>query len=122
MKTLATTIFLTPLLACSALANGDPEDGERVFRKCSSCHSLEQGQRKAGPSLYGVVGSRSGTVEGFKYSDANLNADVVWTEENLAAFLADPRGFMPGTRMIFRGLRDEEDIKDLIAYLALQSQ
>lgn len=100
---------------------GDPDAGAKVFRKCQACHSLEAGQNRVGPSLFGIVGSEAGTAEGFKYSPVMQGSDVVWTPENLDAFLANPREFMSGTRMVFPGLRDPEDRRDVIAYLNAQS-
>ncbi|MEP5731525.1 MAG: c-type cytochrome [Sulfitobacter sp.] len=97
---------------------GDSKKGKKVFKKCRACHKLDEGKNGVGPSLFQIVGSSSGTVEGFKYSDALLNADLEWTPENLSAFLADPKGFLPGNNMSFRGLRKEAEIEDLIAYLA----
>ncbi|MDX8350850.1 c-type cytochrome [Cognatiyoonia sp. IB215182] len=96
--------------------------GEGAFRQCSSCHQVGASARNSsGPQLNGLLGRTIGSVDGFRYSntfgDANAAGDV-WTEENLAAFLADPRGAMPGTKMSFRGVRNEEDIAALIAYLA----
>ena len=121
MKIIALSTLLALGTSPPMLAEGNAEEGERIFRKCASCHSIEEGGRKSGPSLFGIVGAQSGSVEGFRYSDANLSLNVVWDEENLAEFVADPRDFMPGTRMSFRGLRDEQDIENLITYLAQQN-
>lgn len=95
--------------------------GETLWRQCRSCHTIDQGGRNAtGPNLYGVVGQAAGSVDGFRYSnpmqDAAANG-LVWTPEELDAFLEDPRGYMRGTRMSFRGLRDEADRAAMIAYL-----
>jgi nitrite reductase (NO-forming) len=117
---LAQTASQAPAASLVAV-DGDVEAGAKVFRKCQACHSLESGQNRVGPSLFGIVDNAAGTVEGFNYSSAMQGSDVVWTPENLDAFLADPRGFMPGTKMIFAGLRAAEDRRDLIAYLIAQS-
>ncbi|MEX0317732.1 MAG: c-type cytochrome [Ruegeria sp.] len=98
-------------------AVGDPVKGKKVFRKCSACHSLEEGKNGAGPSLHGVVGAASASVEGFKYSGAFQQADLTWSADALARFLADPKGVVPKNRMAFRGLKKEDDIANLIAYL-----
>jgi cytochrome c len=95
--------------------------GEGAFRQCKTCHQVGEGaSNRTGPVLNGMVGRTIGSVEGFRYSDvfqaANAAGDV-WTPENLAAFLADPRGMMAGTKMSFRGVREEADIAALIAYL-----
>ena len=104
-------------LAHPAAAAGDATNGEKVCRKCMACHSAEPGKNKVGPSLFGVVGRTSGTVEGFKYSDAMKNAGIVWGEDTLDEYLADPRGVVPKTRMAFPGLKDAQDREDVIAYL-----
>ena len=112
-------------VAEDAPAAVDPElvaAGERAFRQCASCHQVGEGAaNRTGPALNGVVGATVGSADGFRYSgvfsDAAAAGDI-WTEEKLTAFLADPRASMPGTRMSFRGVRDEADIAALIAYLA----
>lgn len=103
----------------------DPElvaAGESVFRQCRACHKVGEGARNGtGPLLNGVFGNAAGAVEGFRYSPAAQEAaagGLVWTEENLDAFLAKPREFMAGTRMSFAGLRKEEDRAAVIAYLS----
>ena len=95
--------------------------GEGAFRQCKTCHEVGEGAtNRTGPVLNGMLGRTMGTVDGFRYSGVfqeAAEAGTVWTEENLAAFLADPRGMMAGTKMSFRGVRDEADIAALIAYL-----
>lgn len=100
----------------------DLENGERVFRRCAACHTLPEGARNlVGPNLHGVFGREAGTVEGFRYSDAVQNADFEWTPDRLEEWLANPREFLPGNRMAFPGLRDEQDRHDVIAYLAVET-
>jgi len=103
----------------------DPElvaAGEKVFRQCKACHMVGEGAKnRVGPHLNGVMNRAAGMVDGFRYSSAleDMAADgLVWDEESLAAFLADPRGFMKGTRMGFGGLRSDEDIAAVNAYLS----
>ena len=95
--------------------------GEGAFRQCKTCHEVGEGAtNRTGPVLNGMLGRTMGTVDGFRYSGVfqeAAEAGTVWTEENLAVFLADPRGMMAGTKMSFRGVRDEADIAALIAYL-----
>lgn len=105
------------LMSGAALADGDAEKGKKVFNKCKACHSLEAGQNKIGPSLAGVLGRAAGSVEGFKYSDAMKNSGVTWNEDSISAYLADPKGNIPGNKMAFAGLKKEDDREDLIAYL-----
>ncbi|MGR3462133.1 MAG: c-type cytochrome [Roseovarius sp.] len=122
MKTSLVTAILALALAAPAWAEGDPEAGEKVFRKCKACHMVGEGAKnRVGPVLNGVVGRPVASVEGFKYSDVLQEmaaADAVWTEEELAAFLASPRKYAKGTKMTFPGLRKDAEIADVIAYLA----
>jgi cytochrome c len=100
-----------------ALAQGDAEAGEKVFNKCKACHVADEPQNRVGPHLVGLFGRQAGSVEGFKYSDAMKESGVTWDEETIAEYIADPRGYIKGNRMAFVGLKDEEEIADLIAYL-----
>ena len=98
------------------------EAGEKVFKKCKACHQVgEDAKNRAGPQLNGVMGRAAGSVEGFKYSKAlKAKADegLVWNEETISAFLANPRGYMKGTKMGFAGLKSEEDQAAIAAYLS----
>ncbi len=96
----------------------DAAAGEKVFALCRSCHVLEDGVNRVGPSLYNVVGRASGQVAGFAYSDANKNSGVTWSEDVLFEYLKDPKAFMPGTKMAFPGIKDDQDRANLVAYLA----
>ncbi|UWQ22414.1 c-type cytochrome [Jannaschia sp. W003] len=95
--------------------------GEKAFRQCSSCHQVgEDARNRTGPVLNGIVGHPAGAVEGYRYSKAlaeMAEGGLAWTPEELAAFLAAPRDYMPGTKMSFRGLRSEDDLAAVIAYL-----
>jgi cytochrome c len=95
----------------------DAKAGERVFALCRSCHVLDEGVNRVGPSLYNIVGRKSGSVPGFNYSDANKNSGVTWTTDVLFEYLEDPKGFMPGTKMAFPGIKNPQDRANLIAYL-----
>ncbi|GFE51142.1 cytochrome c [Roseobacter cerasinus] len=99
------------------LAAADPEDGAKVFRKCSACHKLADGENGTGPHLYGVVGRDKGAVGGFNYSDTLASMEGAWTAENLNGFLERPSSYAPGTSMSFAGLKKVEERADLIAYL-----
>jgi cytochrome c2 len=101
----------------SLLATADAAAGEKTFRKCKACHKIEEGKNGVGPSLWGVVGRKAGTVEGFKYSDAMKSHDGDWTGANLFAYLADPKAFIPGNKMSFPGLKDAQDRVNVIVYL-----
>ena len=111
--------------AGAAQAEGDPENGAKVFRKCAACHTVEaEGPRRAGPNLHSVPGRTVGSLEGFSYSNALKaagEAGDTWTDEQLDAFLADPRAMYKGHKMSFAGLKKEEERRDLIAYLHSQA-
>ncbi len=97
---------------------GDPAAGKAVFARCQVCHTLDAGGRNgAGPNLHGLFGREAGTVAQFAYSPAMKKAGIVWDETALAAYLRDPKHFMPGTRMAFPGIADQREIADLLAYL-----
>lgn len=109
-------------LAGAALAQeGDVANGEKVFRKCAACHTLSpDGKSKVGPDLYGVIGRVTGTLEGFKYSDAMVKAGEeghVWTVEELSLYLENPKTMLPGNKMTFIGLKKPEERADVIAYI-----
>ncbi|MFD1913325.1 c-type cytochrome [Halodurantibacterium flavum] len=104
------------------LAEANPAQGERLWRQCAACHSLEDGRNGTGPHLYGVVGRGKGDVEGYNFSDVFADNPDVWTPENLNAFIADPRGYAPGTRMAYAGMRSAEDRAALIAFLDAQDE
>ncbi|MEX0369059.1 MAG: cytochrome c family protein [Tateyamaria sp.] len=98
-------------------AAADASAGARVFRQCSACHKLEDGENAVGPHLYAVVGRDIGSTDYASYSGALSEVAEVWTPENLNGFLENPRGWAPGTSMGYNGLRDIEDRANLIAYL-----
>lgn len=101
---------------------GDLANGQSRFALCRSCHTIaEGGPDMTGPNLHGVFGRQAGTKPGYKYSDAVQAAGFIWDGEHLDKWLADPRGFMPGTKMSFAGLKDPKDRIDLIAYLKVET-
>ena len=96
----------------------DAANGEKVFAQCRPCHQVgETARNTVGPKLNGLFGRKSGTVEGFNYTDANRNSGITWEESTFAEYIKDPRAKIPGTKMVYAGLKDEGRIKDLIAYL-----
>ena len=105
-----------------AAVEGDIKAGKKVFRKCSACHKLEQDRHTVGPSLHGVIGATAGKADGFRYSAQLQESGIVWTADTLTAFLSDPRGTIPGNKMQFPGLKKDEDITNLIAYLQAEAQ
>jgi cytochrome c len=98
-------------------AAADVAAGAKVFSKCKACHKIEAGVNATGPSLHGVVGRKVDAEPGFAYSGKLEEAADVWTPENLSHFLENPKGFAPGTKMSFAGLKKIEDRANLIAYL-----
>jgi cytochrome c len=94
------------------------ENGQAVFKKCSTCHTVNEGGRNGtGPNLWNIVGRKIGGADGFNYSSAVKNKDGEWTYESLAKYLHDPRAFISGNRMAFAGVKDDAELADLLAYL-----
>jgi len=118
--TILAALAAAVLFAAPALAEGDAAKGEKVFAKCKACHEVEKGVNKVGPTLKGLVGRKAASVEGYKYSEAMLakgTEGVVWDEATLAAYLPDPKAYVPKTKMAFAGLKKPEEVADIIAYL-----
>ncbi|MBO0345824.1 c-type cytochrome [Roseibium limicola] len=119
LLTIAATIGLA--MTAQAFAEGDAAKGEKVFRKCAACHAVGEGAKnKVGPQLNGLIDRPAATVEGYKYSKAMKakgEEGLVWSEDNLHAYLTKPKDFVPKTKMAFAGLRKEADIDNIIAYL-----
>jgi len=103
-------------------ANADLQNGARQFRRCQSCHTLNEGGRHTvGPNLHGVVGREAAAADGFNYSRPLTEAGLTWDVETLDHWIENPREFVPGNRMSFVGLRDAEDRRDVIGYLAVET-
>ena len=96
----------------------DAAAGEKVFAQCRACHQVGPTARNlVGPKLNGLFGRKAGTIEGYNYTDANKNSGITWDEATFSEYIKNPRAKIPGTKMIYAGLKDEQRIKDLIAYL-----
>ena len=124
MRLALTAALLLAGTALPALAQDAPP-GQRVFRtQCGACHTVEQGGRNGvGPNLHGIVGRAMGAVEGFRYS-ANIRAEAekrtAWTEESLRNYIANPKSVLPTGNMPYAGLRNQQQLDDLVAYLKTQ--
>ena len=122
-KALKTAIILTALLAGVSAAPvqvfaQDVAAGEQTFKKCLPCHAIGDGAKnKVGPVLNGIDGRHSGTAAGYSYSAANKDSGITWNEATFKDYIKDPRAKIPGTKMIFPGVKDEKQAENLWAYL-----
>jgi cytochrome c len=110
------------LLAAGAgsgpVAAQDAAAGQKIFNQCRACHQVgDKARNLVGPVLNGLFGRTAGTVEGYTYSTANKNSGIVWDDATFRAYIKDPKAAIPGTKMVFPGIKDEQRITDLIAYL-----
>ncbi len=100
-------------------ADGDPAAGEQSFKKCLPCHSIGSGAKnKVGPQLNGLDGRKAGTAPDYSYSDANKNSGITWNEETFEKYITDPRAMIPGTKMIFPGIKSDKERDNLWAYIS----
>lgn len=106
------------LLLVSSFGLAQAADAPKAFNQCKACHKTEAGKNAVGPSLFGVYGRKAGTEPGFKYSPAMANSGLTWDDENLTKYLSNPKETVPGNKMAFAGLKNPEDVKEAIAYLA----
>jgi cytochrome c len=114
----ALLIVSLALFPISAAQAQDAAAGEKIFAQCRACHQVGPSAKNAvGPVLNGLFGRKSGTIEGYNYSPANQNSGITWDEETFREYIKDPRAKIPGTKMVYAGLKDEKRIGDLIAYL-----
>ncbi|RDI57839.1 c-type cytochrome [Microvirga subterranea] len=115
------SLVLSAALVFVGLGSAQAQDaaaGEKVFAQCRACHQIGENAKNAvGPVLNGLFGRHSGSVEGYNYSDANKNSGITWDEATFREYIKDPRKKIPGTKMIYAGLKDEKRIDDLVAYL-----
>ena len=118
MRTLiATAAVLLAASTATGLAQ-DVEKGQNAFKKCLPCHNIGPGAKnKIGPELNGLDGRKAGTAPDFSYSDANKNSGLIWDEATFKEYIKDPRAKIPGTKMIFAGIKNEQEITDLWAYI-----
>jgi cytochrome c len=117
-----TLALLMTLLAGTARAGGDATRGEAKFGDCAACHKLDAGLNEVGPSLHGIFNRKAGEIAEFRYSPAMKRSGIVWTQETLDKYIADPQGFVPANRMPYAGMASPDDRADLIAYLLKAAQ
>ena len=116
--TLSVVAIVSALFVASSARAQDVAAGETAFHICMACHSIGEGAKnKVGPELNGLDGRHSGSVADFSYSDANKNSGIVWNEAQFKDYIKDPRAKIPGTKMIFAGIKNEQEVNDLWAYL-----
>ena len=116
--TLSALAIVTSMATASTAMAQDAAAGENSFKKCMACHSIGEGAKnKVGPELNGLDGRHSGSAEGYSYSDANKNSGITWNEQSFADYIKDPRAKVPNTKMIFPGIKNEQETKDLWAYV-----
>ncbi|MGD0109149.1 MAG: cytochrome c family protein [Rhodopila sp.] len=114
-----TLIVLSAIGTADPARAQDPAAGKAVFTsQCAVCHPIQSGRNSVGPSLFGIVGRKTGSVPGFHYSAANSNANIVWDEATLNNYLKAPMTAIPGTTMGYAGLKDDAQRANLVAYLA----
>lgn len=132
LKALALTAAFFVAGGSYALAEGDPEKGSKVFRKCKACHMVgEKAKNRVGPQLNDLFGRTAGSLEGFKYSPAMVaagkdgldwsNGPLVWNDETIAVYMKEPKKSIPKNKMAFAGLKKDEDVANVIAYLKTYS-
>ena len=117
--TLNLLVVVTSLAAASGARAQDVAAGEASFKKCLACHSIGEGAKnKVGPVLNGLDGRKSGTAPDYSYSDANKNSGITWGKDQFLEYITDPKAKIPGTKMIFPGIKNEKERGDLWAYIS----
>ena len=118
MRRVALCLALVPILPLSPAGAASATAGQAVFSRCKICHTIEAGGRNVvGPNLHGIFGRKAGSLPNFAFSPAMKESGVVWDDDTLTKYLRDPKQFIPGDRMAFPGIKDEDQLADLLAYL-----
>ena len=121
---LASSVAVILVAGSASAQSGNEARGERLFnQQCKACHTLDKdGARTVGPNLHGLVGRKAGSTEGFSSSDAMKASGIVWDDKTLVEYLKDPKGRVPGTKMVYAGLKQEAQRADMIAFLRKATQ
>ncbi len=123
MKIIIIIFSFSFIILPSQVFSQDFEKGKKVYRKCKACHTIALGAKhRVGPNLYQIINKKAGKTEGYRYSKAMKNSEVVWNEENLSKYLINPRKFIKGTKMAFAGLKKDSDISNVIYYIKEMSR
>ena len=126
MRIIAATlsVVLTSAAAAALAQSGDAARGERLFnQQCKICHTVDKGGRNGvGPNLFGLFGSKAAAVEGFQFSEAMKTSGITWNDKTVAEYLKDPKGRVPNGKMVYAGLKQREQVDDMIAYLKKATQ
>jgi cytochrome c len=122
--TLSSSVAVILVAGSASAQSGNEARGERLFnQQCKACHTLDKdGARTVGPNLHGLVGRKAGSTEGFSSSDAMKASGIVWDDKTLVEYLKDPKGRVPGTKMVHAGLKQEAQQADMIAFLKKATQ
>ena len=114
----ALAVIAAAILATPAFAAGDPVPGKAVFARCAICHNVEKdGGNGVGPNLFGIMGRKAASVDGFNYSGPMKASGIVWNDDKLSQWVAGPAKMVPGTKMAFAGITSKGQIADVVAYL-----
>ena len=117
MKTALAALAILGAGAGAASAQ-DAAAGEKVFAKCKACHQIGEGAKNAvGPVLNGLIGRKTGSIEGYSYSDANKDSGLTWDDATFKEYIKNPKAKIPGTKMVFAGLQKDEDVDNILAFL-----
>ena len=121
---LASSVAVILVAGSASAQSGNEARGERLFnQQCKACHTLDKdGARTVGPNLHGLIGRKAGSTEGFSSSDAMKASGIVWDDKTLVEYLKDPKGRVPGTKMVYIGLKQEAQQADMIAFLRKATQ
>jgi cytochrome c len=117
MKSVVVALLLTLAWNGAVLAQ-DVAAGEQSFKKCAVCHAVGEGAKnKIGPELNGLDGRKAASVQGYSYSDANKKSGITWNDASFRDYIKDPKATLPGTKMVFAGIKNDQDVSDLWAFL-----